>query len=110
MNTNLKKIQDLIKHYLNLLKIIEVYGKGKIDAQIYRIKDIIDYLNSKKHDNDQAFKAMQFIIKNNHFLYPPRGGLTDFEICLDTDKDKEKQLNILLEDIQNSIDKILRSV
>ena len=104
------KVKELQILYYELLAIIEIYGKKRIEPQIERIKDIVELLNEIDIRDERICRnVLKDIIKNNIFLYPLRGGLSDFSIIIN-DKTKERLLNEQLEDIQNKIDKILRSV
>ena len=78
---NIEKIKTLKQLYTELLSLVE---EGKNDGSYFiiktRIKDIIDGINDVDITEQNAEEILKEIRKVNNRLYPPRGGLSEFEI------------------------------
>ncbi|MBO1910124.1 hypothetical protein [Sporosarcina sp. 6E9] len=99
------KFEDLKRLYLNLLEILEKYGRGEIDIQIRQVKQILDFLINLPSVEIEE-KYISEVRKMHESLFPPRGGLSDFFIW-SNDYDERIRLNEPLENVRKEIYDIL---
>ena len=102
-----RKIVVLKKLFENLLDLIEIEGRGKIDYQIKEVRRAISLLEgtiTEKGNLDVIILEIQRIHKN---IYPARGGLSEFYIWKD-DEDERIAINVPLSQIGDKLLEILK--
>ncbi|WP_078577824.1 hypothetical protein [Salipaludibacillus agaradhaerens] len=71
---------------IQLLSLLKQYNNGQIYHQIDILKEILDVINSNESDESKK-ERVKGLIDN---LYPVRGGLTDFHIWNEDEKERIK--------------------
>ena len=78
-NENDQSIINIFQLFSDLLKVIEVEGKGDIDFAIKEVKYIVMILNDCILNNFcEGDKIIKEVKQIHNSLYPPKGGLSEF--------------------------------